>query len=63
MVDGIVRSANITNEIAVNKLKDRNYGLNGSYVGLYFNGATNYFEELPPADEFKKNPELYKQYI
>jgi len=44
-------------------LKDRNYGLNGSYVGLYFNGATNYFEELPPADEFKKNPELYKQYI
>jgi len=44
-------------------LKDRNYGLNGAYIGLYFNGATNYFEELPPAEEFKKNPNLYNTYI
>jgi len=43
-------------------LKDRNYGLNGAYIGLYFNGATNFFCELEPAEDFKKNPDLYKKY-
>lgn len=30
-------------------LKDRHNGLINFYVGTYFNGASNYFEELPPA--------------
>ena len=44
-------------------LKDRHYGLANTYVHLYFNGASNYFEELPLAEEFKKNPKLYEKYI
>lgn len=44
-------------------LKDRNYGLSGKYVGLYFNGATNYFSELESSEDFKKNPNLYNKYI
>lgn len=44
-------------------LKDRHYGLGNSYVHMYFNGASNYFEELPLAEEFKKNPKLYDKYI
>lgn len=43
-------------------LKDRNYGLNNTYVHLHFNGASNYFEELPTAEEFKLNPKLYDKY-
>lgn len=44
-------------------LKDRNYGLANSYIPLYFNGASNYFEELPYYEEFRKNPKLYEEYI
>lgn len=43
-------------------LKDRAYGTANLYIPLYFNGASNYFEELPPAEEFKKNPKLYDKY-
>ena len=35
-------------------LKDRNNGLINFYIGTYFNGASNYFEELPKADEMKE---------
>ena len=31
-------------------LKDRHYGCANLYIPLYFNGAANYFEELPPPD-------------
>lgn len=44
-------------------LKDRHYGLANTYVDLFFNGASNYFEELPPAEEFINNPELYNKYV
>lgn len=43
-------------------LKDRHYGLANTYVHMYFNGASNYFEELPLAEEFKSNPKLYDKY-
>lgn len=36
---------------AVLLLKDRHFGLANSYIHLYFNGATNSFKELPPANE------------
>lgn len=29
---------------------------------LFFNGASNYFDELPPYEEFQKRPELYKEW-
>ena len=29
---------------------------------LYFNGAVNHFEELPPAKDFKENANLYSKY-
>ena len=32
-------------------LKDRNNGLDGKYIPLYFNGATNTFKELDKATE------------
>lgn len=32
-------------------------------VGLYFNGAVNYFEELPKAEYFKDKPDLYDPYM
>ncbi len=44
-------------------LKDRHYGLANTYVHMYFNGASNYFEELPLAEEFKQNPKLYDKYV
>lgn len=44
-------------------LKDRHYGLGNSYIPMYFNGASNYFSELEPAEEFKKNPKLYEKYV
>jgi len=44
-------------------LKDRHYGCANLYVNLYFNGASNYFQELEPAEEFKKNPNLYSKYL
>jgi len=31
-------------------LKDRDNGLVNYYIGMFFNGAANYFEELPTAD-------------
>lgn len=37
--------------ISLKILKDRYYGLINSYLPLYFNGAANYFEELPIASE------------
>lgn len=44
-------------------LKDRHYGCGNLYVPLYFKGSTNYFEELPRAEEFIKNPKLYEKFI
>ena len=32
-------------------------------LDLYFNGAVNYFEELPSPEKFKKDPNLYKKYL
>jgi hypothetical protein len=55
----------------ITRLKDnyRNLSLirnrNGSSninVGLYFDGACNYFEELPKSDDFKANADLYQRY-
>jgi hypothetical protein len=37
--------------VSMKILKDRHYGLANMYVPLYFNGATTYYEELPPRDE------------
>lgn len=31
-------------------------------VHTYFNGAINYFEEIPEPEKFIRNPELYKKY-
>lgn len=42
-------------------LKDRNNGLINFYIGCFFNGATNYFEELPKAEEMTQ--EKYQEYI
>lgn len=42
-------------------LKDRNNGLINFYIGTYFNGATNYFEELPPAVDMTEQD--YNKYI
>ena len=39
-------------------LKYRN-GVSNVHVGLYFDGATNYFEELPPKDQMTK--EVYER--
>jgi replicative DNA helicase len=39
-------------------LKDRHFGMANKAKCLYFNGATNHFEELPPAD--KINYDKYK---
>jgi hypothetical protein len=36
-------------------LKDRDNGLVNYYIGMYFNGAANYFEELPTADSIDYN--------
>lgn len=43
-------------------LKDRHHGLANQYLATYFNGASNTFVELPPAEDFEKNQELYKQF-
>ncbi len=43
-------------------IRQRN-GVAGINVGLYFNGAVNYFEELPRAEDFKNNPALYEPYM
>lgn len=43
-------------------IRNRN-GMAGINVGLYFNGAVNYFEELPKAEEFKDKPDAYDPYI
>lgn len=40
-------------------LKNRN-GVSNVHVGLFFDGATNYFEELPPANHM--NSTLYDQF-
>lgn len=42
-------------------IRNRN-GQAGANVGLYFNGAVNYFEELPQSDYFKDKPDNYKPY-
>lgn len=44
-------------------LLNRRGGGTTSELDLYFNGAVNYFEELPPAKEFEKNPKLYDEYL
>lgn len=41
-------------------LKDRHFGLAGSYIGLYFDGATNEFRELPKADDKEKLNKVYE---
>lgn len=43
-------------------IRTRN-GIAGVNVGLYFNGAVNYFEELPKAEYFKEHPEAYEAYV
>ena len=35
---------------ALKFLKDRHYGLENNSLGLYFEGASGYFTELPRAD-------------
>jgi hypothetical protein len=42
-------------------IRNRN-GASNINVGLYFDGATNYFEELPRSDDFKNTPALYEKY-
>lgn len=42
-------------------IRNRN-GSAGINVGLYFNGAVNYFEELPASDFFKDNEKGYESY-
>jgi hypothetical protein len=37
-------------------------GIGNGSVDLYFNGACNFFSELPEPLEFSKNPALYAQY-
>lgn len=44
-------------------LKDRHYGMANMYINCYFNGASNYFSELEPAENFKKDPTLYDKYL
>jgi hypothetical protein len=39
------------------------YGLSALSIGLFFNGAVNYFEELPKSEDFKTNPNLYDYYV
>lgn len=41
-------------------LKDRHYGMANSRIHLYFNGAINYMEELPKAEEM--DDKKYKEY-
>lgn len=42
----------LTNKyVSMKILKDRHYGLANMYIPLYFNGATTYYEELPPAKD------------
>lgn len=38
-------------------------GIGNASVDLFFNGAVNYFCELPEPIEFSKNPALYNQYL
>jgi replicative DNA helicase len=40
-------------------LKDRHFGIAGSYIGLYFDGASNEFRELPKADDKEKMSKVY----
>ncbi len=47
---------------AIKILKTRN-GIPNIRTHLYFNGACNYWQELPKAEEFKNNPRLYENYI
>lgn len=42
-------------------LKNRN-GQSNVRTHLYFNGACNYFQELPKAEEFINNQKLYEEY-
>lgn len=35
---------------------------NAVSTSLFFNGSSNYFEELPEVHYFEKNPDLYEQY-
>jgi hypothetical protein len=42
-------------------LKDRNYGLANARVHMFFNGALNYLEELPPWDTM--TPDKYKKLL
>lgn len=46
---------------ALTILKNRT-GKSGVRTHLYFNGACNYWEELPLSEEFIKNRELYNKY-
>lgn len=42
-------------------IRNRN-GTAGGNIGLYFNGAVNYFEELPKAEDIKDNIAAYEVY-
>jgi hypothetical protein len=42
-------------------IRNRN-GQSNINVGLYFDGGSNYFEELPKSDVFKEDQNLYKRY-
>ncbi len=47
---------------SVIQLKARD-GHPNSRIGCYFDGAVNYFEELPAAKEMKQQPNLYEKYL
>lgn len=61
----VYRGYNITkwqdNYRSLKILKNRN-GQSNVRTHLYFNGACNYWKELPKADQFDLNPSLYKEY-
>lgn len=41
-------------------IEDRDYGAGGSQIGLFFDGATSTFNELPPRDDIAGLEKVYK---
>lgn len=42
-------------------LEDRNYGANGAIIGLFFNGASSYFKELPNPENAEQLQKIYSE--